>query len=185
MKAAIRWLRANAERYGINATRIGVVGFSFGAYLALIAASTGADDGLEGDTGSLGYSSEVQVAVAAGAPVDWAFEMRRMSQGQAEMRGLVSRFMGGLPEEVPETYQKSDASKYLDFSDPPILAIYGGRDTAVVSDQGRIVAERMLAEGVKHSFLVVPRATHNFGELASPLTDYPMWSFLDMYLKAK
>ena len=48
VKAAIRWLRANAEKYNIDPERIGVVGYGAGGQLALLAAFTEPKDGLEG-----------------------------------------------------------------------------------------------------------------------------------------
>ena len=72
--AAIRWVRANADRYGIDPERIGVVGFDFGGYLALMAAFAGPADGFEGGSDSQAISSSVRVAVAAAPYVNMAYE---------------------------------------------------------------------------------------------------------------
>jgi len=63
VKCAIRWLRANAQKYGIDRDRIGVIGFSSGGHLALMLGLTEPSDGLEGDCGDLSVSSRVQAAV--------------------------------------------------------------------------------------------------------------------------
>jgi len=47
-KAAIRWLRANAEKYQIDADHIGVWGTSTGGHLAAILGTSGGDPYLEG-----------------------------------------------------------------------------------------------------------------------------------------
>lgn len=47
VKAAIRWIRSNADSYGIDPNRIGVCGFSAGANYAMMAAMTGPEDGGE------------------------------------------------------------------------------------------------------------------------------------------
>lgn len=98
-KSAARWLRANADRYGVNPDQIGVVGFSYGAYVALLLAFTGPSDALEGEILWPGVPSNVQAVVAAGAPVDWAFEAHRTDRGP-ETGQLMQAFLGGLPEAV-------------------------------------------------------------------------------------
>lgn len=64
VKGAIRFLKANAKKYGIDPERIAIAGTSAGAHLALLAALTGDVKELEGDTGgNLGYSSRVMACV--------------------------------------------------------------------------------------------------------------------------
>ena len=59
-KAAIRWVRANAARYGLDADRIGVWGESAGGHLALMLGVSGDVPELEGDIGpNRGVSSRV------------------------------------------------------------------------------------------------------------------------------
>jgi hypothetical protein len=52
VKAAVRWLRANAEHYHLHPERIGVWGFSAGGHLAALAGVTGDLPSLEGTSGS-------------------------------------------------------------------------------------------------------------------------------------
>ena len=53
-KAAVRWLRANAGTYGIEADKIGVTGLSAGGHLAALLATSGGVAELEGDGGNAG-----------------------------------------------------------------------------------------------------------------------------------
>ena len=63
-KAAVRFLRANAEKYGIDPDRIASAGTSAGAHLALLLAVTGDVKELEGDIGGyLEESSRIQACV--------------------------------------------------------------------------------------------------------------------------
>ena len=60
-KAAVRFLRAHAEEYGIDPDHIASSGTSAGAHLALLLAVTGDVEELEGDIGgNLEFSSRVQ-----------------------------------------------------------------------------------------------------------------------------
>lgn len=63
-KGAIRWVKAHADEYGLDADRVACAGTSAGAHLALLLATTGGVEELEGDTGgNLDYSSRVMACV--------------------------------------------------------------------------------------------------------------------------
>ena len=63
-KAAVRWLRANAKKYGIDANHMGVIGSSVGGQLAAIIGTSGDVAALEGDLGEhKGVSSRVTCVV--------------------------------------------------------------------------------------------------------------------------
>ena len=65
VKAAVRWLRANAAEYGLDPDRIAIGGVSAGGHLASLTALTAGDAQLEGNVGDhLGVSSAVSAAVA-------------------------------------------------------------------------------------------------------------------------
>src|SRR6476659_4673521 len=63
-KAAVRWVRANAKKYGFDPEHIGVCGGSAGGQLAAMVGVTGDRNELEGDGGNPGYSSRVQCVAA-------------------------------------------------------------------------------------------------------------------------
>ena len=68
-KAAIRWLRANASMYGLDAAHIAAFGYGTGGQLAALLGTTGAVKALEGDLGNLDHSSQVQAVVDLAGPV--------------------------------------------------------------------------------------------------------------------
>lgn len=71
IKAAIRWLRAYASDYRLDANRIAIMGDSSGGWTAAIAATSGDVPELEGSLGSSAMSSKVQAAVAFFPPTDF------------------------------------------------------------------------------------------------------------------
>ena len=87
-KAAIRWLRANALKYGYDATRIGVWGASAGGHLAALLGTSGGVKGLEGDLGNARESSTVQAVVDFFGPTDLP---------------QMSRFPGTMDHDAPDS----------------------------------------------------------------------------------
>ncbi|MDQ3654811.1 MAG: alpha/beta hydrolase fold domain-containing protein, partial [Chloroflexota bacterium] len=79
VKAAIRSLRANATRWGVDPERIGIWGHSAGGHLAALAAVSSGIPAVEGDGGSPDESSEVQAAVLMSAPTDFLVDWYRDS----------------------------------------------------------------------------------------------------------
>ena len=71
IKAAIRWLRANAAKYNLDPNHIGIMGGSSGGWRTAMAAVTGHRPELEGTIGTPGISSAVQAAVAFYPPTDF------------------------------------------------------------------------------------------------------------------
>ncbi len=69
-KAAIRWTRVNAERLGVDPSRIVVVGYSAGGFLALTAAGTQDRPEFEGSGGNANAGTRLVACVAYYPVVD-------------------------------------------------------------------------------------------------------------------
>ena len=69
VKAAIRWLRAHATTYNLDAAHVAAMGYGIGGQLAALAGTTAEDKTLEGDSGTSGQSSGVQAVVDLAGPV--------------------------------------------------------------------------------------------------------------------
>jgi acetyl esterase/lipase len=133
VKAAIRFLRKQAGQYGIDPQRIGTLGFSAGGHLALLAATTGPDDGLDGEHEDA-VSSQVQAAVNYFGSVN--FQTWRMTEeGQQRVRRnykgksfeeVMAGIFGHYDPQAPIMRQASPAT-YLDPADPPICRLQPGR----------------------------------------------------------
>ena len=100
VKAAVRYLRANAEEYGIDPDKVVAWGESAGAYLALMTALTPTVDELNGDvTDNAGQSSAVAALVDFYGPVEF-FTMQEqgaalgMALTTSEAGSFESRFLG-------------------------------------------------------------------------------------------
>jgi len=155
VKAAVRWLRANASTYHIDGTRIGAVGFSSGAHLALMLGLTVPSDRLEGNLGNRKYSSAVQAVVSCAGPTDFT-----QSFPNPESRAAMSDFLGGPPESNAETYARASPVTYVRAGAPPILTIHGEKDDEIPVSQAEMLDSKMKAVGATHILDVKPRLGH-------------------------
>jgi acetyl esterase/lipase len=128
-KCAIRWLRANAERFSIDPNRIGAVGYSAGAHLSMLLGTMDKDDGLEGEGGSADQSSKVQAVVAYFGPTNLATEYPETS------RRIVANFIGGTQDERRADYERASPIKYVNKGDAPTLIFHGTKDELVPYEQ--------------------------------------------------
>jgi len=119
-QCAVRWLRAHAKEYQLDADQIGAYGNSAGGHLALLL-------GMMPEQSSSEPSSRVQAAVSDSGPLDLTLQQR-----QNQLRTVIEKFMGGPPEGAREAlYRRASPVSYVSDKAPPLLLIYGVVDTQV------------------------------------------------------
>jgi acetyl esterase/lipase len=143
-KAAIRWLRANADRYRLDARRIGAVGVSSGGYGVCMLGTTGPEDGFEGSGSNREQSSRVQAVVAMGAPAEFA---DRIWPDRLESLNL-RPFLGVDFADDPQRYERASPGAYASADDPPFLLFHSCDDLAVPVEMARALADRLRRAGV-------------------------------------
>jgi len=178
-KAAIRWLRANAESYHVDTRRIGAVGFSAGAHLACLLGVTTKDDGLEGEGGNAEQSSAVQAVVSFFGPTDLT---QAVWDRDVQTKNLVP-LLGGTPAEKADAYRKASPMYYAGKDAPQFLFLHGTEDRVVPIKQAQDLAEKLRRAG--GSARVVPVAGEGHGWRGEKLltTVTQMMDFFDETLK--
>lgn len=177
VKCAVRFLRANAEQYGIDKNRIGAVGFSAGAHLAMMLGMTDADDGLEGSGGSPDQSSGVQAVVQFFGPTDLNGAFPEVSEG------LINDFVGGTRETNAEGRKRASPLTYLDSGDAPTLTFQGTKDPLVPHSQAIALIEAMTTAGVPGRVEVLVGAGHGWGNPELERTVAATHAFFAQHLK--
>jgi acetyl esterase/lipase len=173
-KCAIRWLKANAGKYGINGSRVGVVGTSSGGCLALMLGLTDKNDGLEGECGDLNISSRVNAIVNVAGETDAVMQY-------ANSYTYYKPWLGGTPETVPERYKAASPVTYISADDPPVFTTIGEEDDRYA--QVELLDSRLKDVGVHHTLIVVPGVSHYLEKIIDFTADGPMWEFLDHHLR--
>ena len=158
-KAAVRFLRANAAKFGINADAIGVTGLSAGGHLAALLTTSGGVKELEGDGGRVDQSSAVQAGIAMGAQSD--LESTRIGELSSKPDDPFYRtFLGDSQASIPQTYALASPRHHLDKSDPPILFMTGELDDASThADETRADLAKL---GIPTDLTIIPQAPHAF-----------------------
>lgn len=153
-KAAIRFLRANADRFHIDSSHIGTIGGSAGGHLSGLVAHTGDKPEFEGTGGNPGQSTQVQACVVMAATQDLV-----AAYGDKPSEHVV-KFLGGTGAEKPDVYTQASPIHHVSKHSPPTLFIEGEKDTLKI---GRAEMQQKLRElGIETSVHTLKDGPHPF-----------------------
>ncbi|MFY0990544.1 alpha/beta hydrolase fold domain-containing protein [Halomonas sp. C05BenzN] len=161
-KAAIRWVKANADDHGLDVDRLAVWGRGAGAHLALMLGMTGDVPELEGE---LGPHDEVASDVAAVVNFFGVTDMRAfVEQSSGDDRstpgGAQALLSGGERFASEEQAVAASPVTYVGGDDPPVLTLHGDEDAVVPYDQAVRLDVALTDAGVGSHFITVPGAGH-------------------------
>jgi acetyl esterase/lipase len=181
-KAAIRWLRSNAEVYGADRARIGILGESAGGYLAALAGTSCGVAALDppatpparagGPPGMTVVKTDDSQSDCVQAVVDWygPIDFPAMD-GQALPNSMKhdaatsaeSKLLGCLLSQcAKELVAQTSPITYIDKTDPPFLIMHGDNDHSVPSGQSQEFHKALMARSVKATLVLVPGVDHGF-----------------------
>lgn len=180
-KCAVRYLRKNAEKLGVDGEHIAFWGESCGGQLAgLMAVEEGIPE-FEEKGGNEGVSSAVQAAVAWYGALDYrAFHDIRAEVDPGYLKAFEVIY-GGKPEEREEEIRLGDPMTYVDKKHCPFLCMCSDSDPRVPYQVNFEWCERTRANGDETFNVVVPNQGH--GYLTGAEYDQKLYDFLERYLK--
>ncbi len=147
VQRAVRWVRANAAKYGVNPERIGAFGHSAGAQLAALLGMVATRD--NSDPALAKYSSRVQAVVDVSGPTDFT------ADHDAEGVGFLENFLGTDYSTHPEVWRAASPVFHVAKGDAPFLIVHGTQDQNVPIAQSQELFEKLQAAGVPVSFIKV------------------------------
>lgn len=163
VQRAVRFVRGNATRFGIQPNEIGALGFSSGGHLAsMLGVLNGTGD--PDDPDPINHlSSKVRAVVAVFAPSDLK-RVNTPSGGPAV--ALFTGVRNMLSENTPRTtaeykrYAAASPVTYVTADDPPFLLFHGDADETVPFEQSQLMEAELRKVGVIVKFVPVPGGRH-------------------------
>ncbi|MCF6746054.1 alpha/beta hydrolase [Blastococcus sp. KM273128] len=185
VRAAVRYLRENAGRYGLDPDRFAFMGNSSGGWSAAFAATTSDILELPGETGVDGTSSAVQVAVPFFPPTDFLSMDTFAAENDLPMQpGIYPHDAPDSPESrliscpgevfptqlvsiqaCPEETEAADPSSYIEGEEIPIWVLHGLADPLLPYNQSQLVYDTTTAAGNEGRFTLVPGAGHSVDDI--------------------
>lgn len=177
-KTAVRFLRANSEKYGINKERVAAMGWSAGGHLACLLGLTTPDDGFEG-TLHAKESSKVQAVIDYFGPTD----LSGYAKDAAAQRGMLGPFIGAKFDEKPEAHVKASPIKYVRAGAPPFLVLHGTKDWIVPIEQSRSLVTKLKEVKAPVELIEVDGEGHGWNGKPSADTTRATFRFLREHLQ--
>lgn len=185
-KAAVRWLRANAADYQLDATHIGAWGISSGGYLAAMLGTSGGVEALEGNLGNGKGSSRVQAVVDFFGPTDFLkMDVARLPDGMKHdpADSPESQLIGAPIQQVPEKVSKANPITYVNGSAPPFLILHGTKDRLVPVNQSELLFAALSEASVDAAFFELVGVGHGEPQFHTPMVHAMVLAFFNQHLK--
>jgi acetyl esterase/lipase len=157
VRRSVRFIRSNADRFRIDANRLGVFGYSAGGHLSLVLGTCADDGDAQAKDPVERVSSRVAAVVAFVAPTD----LRIMVWEAPDHLPAYERFPA-LNLAVKEAAEFSPLV-HVTPGDAPTLLIAGDKDDLVPISHSQKIHAAMKEQGVVAELLVVEGAGHGFG----------------------
>lgn len=150
---AVRWVRANADKYQVDPKRVGAFGHSAGAQLAAL---LGMEDTRDNSDAALArYSSKVEAVVDVSGPADFT------TDHDADGDAFLAAFLGGTFAKDPDLWREASPVFHVAKNDAPFLIVHGTEDPDVPIHQSEELYEKLKAAGVPVNFVQV-KDVHTF-----------------------
>ncbi|EDM27713.1 probable lipase/esterase [Lentisphaera araneosa HTCC2155] len=160
-KAALRFLKANAVKYGLDKKRFAVGGSSAGGQLAALMATSSGDDFLDGELGD--YSEEntqVSAVIDFYGASDFLLREKNQPEKVNKKGGVVYELLGGNIQDKKDLAKKASAAYQVDHKDSPILIIHGSKDRVVLPGQSKRLHEVYQSKGLNSQLHILEGASH-------------------------
>jgi len=182
-KAAIRWIKAHASEYGLDATKIAVWGSSAGGHLVSMLGTSGDVKELEGTLGkNLDQNSKVTCVANYYGPEDLLTMVKQPSKmdrtkGSDYPEALL---LGGSVPEKQALAKEASPVTHVSAGDAPFFTAHGSKDPTVPFAQGQEIHAALLKAGVPSYFQEMTNGGHGF---RSEILDVRLKQFFDLYLR--
>jgi len=180
---SIRYVRANAERFQVNPSRLGITSGSSGGHLSLMAATQGDDGNADASDPIDRVSSRTQAVVAWFPPTDmvnWngpnGFALLALARPD-----LFERMFGDI-KDLKSKLKGISPIHFVNKDSPPLLLVHGDADKTVPLQQSEIMRDKYAELGLPIKLVVQPGGGHS--SWPGIMDQYPIvWDWFQTYLR--
>lgn len=153
VKDAIEYVKTNASKFNVDATKIAVLGCSSGGQMSSLIGTTNGNSNFEENDSNSKTNSDVQAIIDIDGIL--AFKHPESQEGK-----IAAEWLGGTYEEKPLVWQQASPLTHVNSKTPPILFInsqfprfHAGRDDMIaILNQNGIYSEVQNIQNSPHSF---------------------------------
>jgi acetyl esterase/lipase len=172
-QAAVRWLRANASKYGFRPDRFAAWGSSAGGHLVSL-------------LGVMPGDAQVQAVIDFYGPTD----LLQMSKFPSTMdhdspESPESRLIGGPIQQNKEKAEKANPIRYVSKTSSPFLIVHGDKDPLVPINQSELLLAALQKAGVEAKYHVIAGGGHGGPGFQAEEVRTMILEFLKRNLKGK
>lgn len=192
-KAAVRWMRAHASEFGVDANRIGLLGDSAGGYVVQMAGATNGEKNWDvGDFKEV--SSDVQAVVSIYGISDLTTIGEGIGNENVHASAAVTEalllngpafkdFVGASVNADPQKAKAASPIGHVDGTEPPFLLMHGSGDKVVSPLQSKKMFEALQNKKVEAEYVLVRGAEHGDLPWYQPGVISRVVNFFDRHLK--
>jgi len=160
-KAALRWLRANPAKYGIDPDRIGASGGSAGGHLVALLGTTNGVKELEGNGGNPTMSSDVRAVCDFCGPTDLTrIAIPAIRKEFSVLYDVTAEYLGGPVEQRTDLAHLVSPLHHASKATAPTYIIHGDVDNVVPVEESIIFHDALKKLGVDSTLHVAKGINH-------------------------
>lgn len=190
-QAAIRWLRANAQKYGMDPSHVGAWGSSAGGHLVSLLGTAGGTKAFPPVGGNEDQSDRVQAVCDVYGPADFNTVMQQATN-DTTVRNIFNfnthsdsySALIGIP--LGSDKAKGEAVSpvhHVSSDDPPFLILHGTKDAVVPYAQSEQFHAALKAKNVPALLQRFPGSGHGGPAFSKPAVNKLIQTFFDKHLK--
>jgi acetyl esterase/lipase len=180
-RAAVRWLRAHAEEYGLDPDRVAACGWSAGGHLAALL-GTAPDASFGGPDVHPEQSHRADAVLDFFGPTD----LLAMGDQESDLDHTAAdspegKLLAGPVKERTDRARRASPLTYVDGTEPPFLVVHGSADGVVPRPQSDQFVSALADADDAVTYHVVAGGGH--GGFDDPTVPALVDGFLDRHLK--